>query len=1126
MTNVIRSVLVLGALVVAAAMSDIAAARPDDDPCGSIPQQETWRFVMVVDGSGSMESIWPEMAEAIKNQISTLPSGAELDIVLFSTKSSGRGVRASNTKLKVVLDDRSRGDAVRWIDRQRTGGSTPLFYTLRTVLLEQEAWLREDPRFRSARVYIYTDGADNPGFDADGNQAGSGRQVTKQDVQAVIDRILRMEMDLGVRFEGKEIAIGGHQGTDFRGVDLIRTARGEKIPIPVAVAIDLDNPQLPPVRDGRTAASLRVSLQCPELLNGVTVRVSATSSAGFPIAVEPSEFRLLEGDRPLSLEPQAPSDRLLDGFEGELFFEYIGAKADHPVSAPSRLRFGVEAEERIDLDASAILIRPGVVLRGKPVTLEFLRPLADATPSWRRADGESMIGSGEWRATTVFETEGDATVVLTARRGDVVSEPIEVVIPVRDIRLQVDRIGEDAIVAGDEADFEVSVVGLQPSTFEWRINGRPLARQEGGRVRAVLDQPGSNLVEVRGQLDLGDGQRPYTAWVGTSLDVGVRPDLHIRAPLEVSWARPLSVQVLVDGDIQRVRGSIVDAATGLIVGGGVDGVVQTKTLQGGKGVDRIAELLLPLPERAGEFLVRAEGVGGPPVKDEATITLRDPVLSVTLDDPPPVDGILVGDARRFRLSLGDEASSVIKQVTWQVTTESGEPLAIQGVDEPAAADSNGIRISEFNVQLPDDGSIAEGQTLLIEPAYTTAGGVSLIPKGGASRWRLSAGYAGVSRRIVGGDGAEIGWGDAVVFSIEPPERIAGVDWRIDGPGGETARAAGVDQFEKSFDGTPGEYRIRATVRPDIPNAAAIELETVRTVTVDPVEANVEFPDGRQGRGEHLFTAVVTTSGSVKNAILVFSGESGEADDILERRSVDLKPGSGKQSVETSSPTYGPKGIGEIEVVLEIETPTGETIRFDAGSLNHRGPRQVAYFGVLTTAMLLLLGIATKWLLGNSFLNWTVCIRQTGKMAVEERLGDLVGRWPRWEKVARFPLQDLPNPNSSSSSLKWFSDDPAVQDVQLTVRGSRSAATQDRFTPGYDDDPSIRVVFAKIPKEDDRARYEWLRVARKGASEDDAAVEISIDSSTGSATKVMNLAWVVTLLASVGAVLAAWQAWMA
>ncbi len=1122
-----REVLAVCVILFGGLLPNPALARAEDDPCGSIPPDETWRFVMVVDGSGSMGSIWEEMKEAIRSQISTLPAGVELDLVKFGTGASGRGPRASIDRRKLVVNDASRQEALRWADRLDTSGETPLFHTLLNVLLEQKAWLEEDPRFRSVRVYVYSDGEDT-GFDRSGNKARSRERVTKQDVEQVIREINRMEMDLGVRFEGTVINLGGYKGEEIERFKQITTAKGEKIPIPVAVSISLANPQLPPVRNGTTSAELRVSLQCPDLVEGVTARVSATSTAGFPVSVEPAEFRLADGARPLVLRPQTSAASLADGFEGSLRFEYVGASVDHPVSGPSQVRFGVEAEQRIELDEGAILVRPQVVLRGKPVSLEFLRPVADATPEWRRADGGRVDGSGDWRASTTFDSEGDATVTLVARRGDIVSEPITVVIPVRDIRLQVDRTGDGDLVSGDAASFEVTARGLQPARFEWRVDGRPLAEQEGARVQAILEQPGSVLVEARGQLDLGDGQRPFTEWVGTRVDVGVRPDLHLRAPLEVSWARPLTVQVLVDGNIERVRGSIVDSATNAVVGGVVDGVVQTRTLQGGKGVDRVAELVLPLPERSGAFLIRAEGVGGPPVSDTESISLRDPVLKVTLDDPPPVDRIMVGESRRFRLSIADEASPVIKQVAWQVMTESGKSLPVNGVDEPAAMDANGTRVSEFDVVLPDDGSIAEGQSLVIEPVFTTSGGIRLTPVEGAPRWRLSAGYAGVSRRIVGGDGAEIGWGDTVVFSIDPPERIAGVDWRIDGPGGAEVRAGGVDQFETSFVGDPGEYRIFATVRPDIPNAAPIELETVRTVTIEPVEANVEFPEGRQARGEHLFTAVVTTTGSVKSASIVFTRQSEDGVAVSERRQVDLKPGSGRQIVETSSTTYGPGGVGEIDVVLEVTTPSGETLRFDAGALNHRGQPEYASFGMLLTIVLVVFGVATKWLLGNGFLHWEVQVRKEGGRPLEETLGELVGFRPRWQKVVRFPLSKLNElMDSSSSAMSWYLDDMAVQSVELFVRGGRrSSSGPNRNPPNWDEaDATLPVSFRPIAGTTDRSHQEWLRIAKKSAADGDVAVEIAIDSSMRRPHIPATFAWILVVLGSVASILVGWQNWM-
>ncbi|MFM1831691.1 MAG: von Willebrand factor type domain [Planctomycetota bacterium] len=1052
-------------------LGPLVPAHAGDDPCGSIPEQEEWRFVMVVDGSGSMGSLWADMVEAIKNQISTLPSGSELDIVLFSSETSGTRSRASLENWKRRLDDASRNDALRWVDRQRPGGQTPLFYTLQRVLLEQKAWLSEAPRLRSARVYIYTDGDDNPGFDRTGIQSDRNR-ITKDDAQRVFDEIAKLELDFGVRFEAKEIAIGGHQGAGFTGVDLIRAQKGERIPIPVAVSISLDNPQLPPVRNGETHADLDVSLQCPDLVAGVTVQVSATSQNGFPVAVTPASFPLAEGPRRLTIRPQAAPASLEDGFDGSLKFEYSGADPLRPVSGPAAVRFGVEAEQRIELDPNAILVRPGVVLRGKPVSLEFLRPLADATPEWRRSDGGRIDGGGDWQATTVFDTEGDTTVTLQARRGDIVSEPIQIVIPVRDIRLQVDRIGEGDLVSGDDASFEVSAIGLQPSVFEWRVDGRPLADQDGARVRAVLEQPGSVLVEARGQLDLGDGQRPFTDWVGTRLNVGVRPALHVRAPLEVSWARPLSMQVLIDGDIKRVRGSIVDASSDVVVGGIVDSVVQTKTLQGGKGEDRVADLVLPLPERSGEFLVRVEGVGGPIVKDEASITLRDPVIKVTLDDPSPVDRITVGQPRSFQLSLADEASSVIKQVAWQVMTESGSLLPVIGIDEPAAIDANGIRVSRFDVLLPDDGSVAEGQTLIIEPTLTTAGGVTLTPADGSPRWTLRASYPKMARTIVGGTGAQVGWGETVVFSIEPAERISSVEWRIEGPGGVTKRAGGVDQFEMVFDGTPGEYGIFAIVQPDIPNADPIELEASRTITVEPVEANVEFPEGRQARGEHIFTAVVTTTGSVKKASLVFTLPSEDGGTVSERRQVDLKPGSGRQMVETSSSAVGPVAVGEIGVVLEVETPAGETKRFEAGSLNHRGPQRILPFGIVSFLGLVVV-LLTGWLCtGNKRSKARLC-RTILDLPSEDEEYEQTSRvmgWNPWKKEFRIGLGKIPR-GEDEPGLEWLGSSSLRGEVSLlpsaVVRPGGYMKPKVEISPPelvavYDDDNAVILDPVGLP----------------------------------------------------------------
>ena len=1043
----IRSLAVAMLLMVT---PDVACGT--DDPCGNIPSEETWRFVMVVDGSGSMSmnGLWDPMRQAIRDQVSTLPDDAELQIIVFNGRPTSRSTRAEMQSRRYRLDDSNRSEALRWVDRLDCGGPTPLYYTLEKILREQEAWLREQPATRFARLFIYTDGEDT-GFDRDGNQRQGNGIVTKADVDAVLERIQQMEIQLGVRFEGREIAIGGHRGSRFKGIELLRGV-GQKIPIPVSVSLELTSPELPPVRGGETQAMLEVTVQCPELVGGAEVRLSATSDAGFPLEVEPSTFPLVDGVARVVIRPQGNGERLEDGFRGTLRVAYPTIDPLRPLAGPSSIQFKVAAEEKIELDAVAVMVRPQVVLRGRPVSPRYLRPLAGVTPEWSRGDGAGVTDASDWSASTVFEEEGDATIRLQARRGDLVSETIVVTVPVRDVALTVSRVGDSALLTGDAATFQVDVVGIEPIAYQWRVDGRPIGDVEVARVEAALEQPGKVRVEVRGRLDLGDGNQPLTDWIGVDVDVAPRPEIYLRAPLSASWGRPLRLQVLVDGDIERVRVSLVDASTGETVGDSVTSVVRTKTLAGGKGVDRVADVELPLPERAGEFVVKAESIGGPRAFDESRVEIETPVLSVTLDDPPPVSSIRVGESRRFELSLGDDAAEVIKQADWMVTTEDGERLPIAGFDEPAAIDSRGIRAVGFDLRLPDDGSIAEGEVLLVSAMFTTANGVQIMPEGGTPRWRLAAEYSKLDRRIVGSDGgiSEAVWGDTVVFSIEPPERIASVAWRMTRPDGSVLQVSTGAQFEVGLDQGPGEYRVTAIVQPDVPNAEPVQVEAMRTVTVEPVKAKIEFPAGREARGERLFTAVVTTDGSVKSAELVFTQVADE-DAESTRIPVDLKAGSGSQSVETSSGIYGPKAAGEIEVMLAVELPDGSKRVFSGGTLNHRGPPSLASFAAAVFVAAFSLWLLGRFCLGNGKKNVKLLRAILDDPDPYERSFSLPkGSWSWWQKRHLFMLRDVPYAEEGEDEIAWLEDEDCQGEIKLIP--SQKMRKGRTFAPIWDGNP--------------------------------------------------------------------------
>lgn len=787
------------------------------EPCGEVPIDKEYRVVLLIDGSGSMSkgynNLWNPVLDAVHKQIDNFPEGTELQILVFSSTAAGTSSEKAIIKQfpPQKLDNQSRDRAKRFMGRlAKPKGGTPFYYSLKKVIESQHEWLKEDPAFRYGDVIIYVDGEDlstemngEKGFKDDG-KTSSKNIITLGIINELIIDLNKDKAALGLKIDISLVKLI----PDIKGiVGVGEIDAGKTIPVPHPVSVSSQTPVLPEVKSSKTEIVLDLDIMCPDWIDLSNSRLGLRAKSNNPkIGITPVVSSLdMRNDNygiRLGLNITGSEALIANGFTGELFFDYPSNES-YPLVGNKKLPFTVAAKRMPPVVSKTKLkIKPSPAIAGETVELDYLLPIAESIPHWSRKDGGKVDRQNEWKqATTTFETPGNYKVDFSVSRDGLTSEVISVSIPVVDFDLKIEQVTKTPVDTSTDVKFRVSCTGAKPISYDWKVEGAIVQNAIGNEFAHKFSQSGKQSVEVRGLLRLGTRELD-TPWFKTSVDIDESKAIYVNAPQVHSWARPLSIEAYVDGNIQELNFQLLNA-DGKPVGALLTKQVQ-QTMQTGGYIDKSAAVQLEVPELSGKYKVKVSSPSPSVDPVVMEIELTEPVFKVTLDNPPIAGHkIFVGTAETFQLTLTGPDAVAVDRVTYSIFNQSG-------ADQPEPlSKSNHFRVS-FDVILPSAGSIVHGETSISDINFYTAKGTELKVSN-LKKWNVTASHPAQTYEITDGKDAQVIWGDTRVFAVKPSKDIDVIDWKISKDGKVVHELQGLTIQYKFEDMGPGEYEVTAVV---------------------------------------------------------------------------------------------------------------------------------------------------------------------------------------------------------------------------------------------------------------------------------------------------------------------------
>jgi hypothetical protein len=819
------------------------------EPCGEVPIDKEYRVVLLIDGSGSMSkdynNLWNPVLDAVHKQIDNFPEGTELQILVFNSTAAGTTSEKATIEQfpPQKLDNQSRDRAKRFMGRlANPKGGTPFYYSLKKVIESQHEWLKEDPAFRYGDVIIYVDGEDlstemngAKGFKNDG-KTSSKNIITLGTINELMIALNRDKTDLGLKIDISLVKlIPNIEGI----VGVGEIGAGKTVPVPHPVSISSQTQVLPEVKSSKTEIVLDLDIMCPDWIDLSNSRLGLRAKSNNPkIGITPEVSSLdMKNDNygiRLGLNITGSEALIANGFAGELFFDYPSNES-YPLVGNKKLPFTVAAKRMPPVVSKTKLkIKPSPAIARETVELDYLLPIAESIPHWSRKDGGKVDRQNEWKqATTTFENPGNYKVDFSVTRDGLTSEVITVSIPVVDFDLKIEQVTKNPVDTSTDVKFRVSCTGAKPISYDWKVEGAIVQNAIGNELAHKFSQSGKQSVEVRGLLRLGTREL-YTRWFKTSIDIDESKAIYVNLPQVHSWARPLSIEAYVDGNIQDLNFQLLNA-DGQPVGALVTKQVQ-QTMQSGGYIDKTAAVQLEVPELSGKYKVKVSSPSPSVDPVVMEIELTEPLFKVTLDNPPIAGHkIFVGTAETFQLTLTGPDAVAVDRVTYSIFNQSG-------ADQPEPlSKSNHFRVS-FDVILPSNGSIVHGETSISDINFYTAKGTELKADN-LKKWNVAANYPTQPYEIIDGKETQVIWGDARVFEVTPPDKnIKSVDWKIYKDGKVVHELQGLTIQYKFEDMGPGQYEIKAVVHSSVSGIAPTNLPVIHRI-LSKFECEHEIQDG-------------------------------------------------------------------------------------------------------------------------------------------------------------------------------------------------------------------------------------------------------------------------------------------
>ncbi len=1143
--------MALCALLVSAATS-YAVDCDDLPPCGGKAPRNAWKYVMLVDGSGSMvtEDLWEPMKDAVKAVIEELPPNALLEIAIFDARKSGgrgsalqpfygdgRGGPPLPFDLATAEDRERASQAIDLLPTPESSRFTPLYWALDHCLKEQERWLDGD-QSKQFHIYLYSDGADT----------FKGGTVSQRSLRARIKALEHSISLINGLSDWCQIVIGSDDDKEkarlkIPGLEVIDLGDENLVPIPIAPpTAALLAPDLAPARGGTTTANLHLRVPCPDYMPGdITLAVEGTAP-GVQIRVAPESFPTVGNERivPITLTVTGVEGKVRDAQQAELIVRFPDTHCSDRFlqegSRETRVAFSIAKDDSFTLDAGQARVRPQVAMTDRDVTILYQRPISGVSPTWSRSDGGpiEVDPDNPWAIRTAFAKPGAYDVMLSGTRaGSTAVAETTIPIDVLDFELSLEAPSTE-VVEGKPVEVHAIASGSATAIgYRWRVNGVPLAEATATpTVTVTPNQYGPTEVAVRAKVRVGK-RVELTGWASTSFDVREAPRVRVQVPHVAAWCLPVDVQAVTHGGVRRVTFSLIDTQGETLKTS--QAAVLTKKREDERAVS-LAESKLEVPAREGVYRVQASAQGHPEAIDQAEIQIIHPVVSLRA----------LGDAdRKLQLDADDQLTvavvsdppGVVDKVTWRVAEGAG--VTLQQIS-PSGGETAPMTVADGSLQASLEIRFSAGTSVQLDRPVRIVATPHICGQGPSAKDAVSFERTPVFEMpdwhvVSNSSRPDVPWLARESFAVEPRLHIAddgsAIHWMVRAKDGRVvAEQRGRSVFEHEVDCEPGEYTVAAAVTPALGGQTIQATPLTLTVRHDPPQVTATFPEGTVMRGGQSLPVTITIAGAVERAewstmAETNSSDGGAAWDDLP----EITRGSGSRSATIHVPAH-PDGAGETKTRVRLHPPYGDRVDRSIETLMTRPPRKLWQFVVSCVGLLFMVVLIVRRCWGNGPRHWRLLAsvdrdsvsrgRRCRRIEISARKGRPgSGWWDAGEKMAHVPLEVINSARwprgQDARPGEWFA---STSGFEIVFGAGGTVDLQPRLKRGAD----FRYqCVAGSPGDRDRI---WALTSRDDQGFGCSAVYFSLER-RGVFVSMDRLVMLVAVLVAVG--VAAWlfQLWM-